>query len=183
MTYINGGHWQWISWYLTQPPPCCTVYSPSLCCRSLPCMWDVVGGFWTVGVKTLTVPQVCIPLFLLPVINTTPQAVARAQPRNTTRSSTYFALPAEEGWEGLEGTYSGFYRTTPKNTWALWATESNTDKERAGRAFQYPPGMLGCIFTVKSCFYPNIRKNPFQCQLYMSTCSIAYGQHVRQHTP
>lgn len=22
MTYINGGHWQWISWYATPPPPC-----------------------------------------------------------------------------------------------------------------------------------------------------------------
>lgn len=50
-----------------------------------------------------SVPQVCILLFLLLVINTTPQAVARAWPRNTTRFSTYFALQAGEGWEELVG--------------------------------------------------------------------------------
>lgn len=50
-----------------------------------------------------SVPQVCIPLFLPLVINTTPKAVAGARPRNTTRFSTYFALQAGEGWEGLVG--------------------------------------------------------------------------------
>lgn len=55
------------------------------------------------GEKMHNVPQVCIPLFLPLVINTTPQAVAGARPCNTTRLSTYFALQAGDGWEGLAG--------------------------------------------------------------------------------
>lgn len=50
-----------------------------------------------------SVPQVCILLFLLLVINTKPQAVAGAWPRNTTRFSTYFALQAREGVGGAGG--------------------------------------------------------------------------------
>lgn len=57
-----------------------------------------------------------VSLFLLLVINTTPQAVARARPCNTTRSSTYFALQAGGGWEGPGDRQSSFYRTTPEQT-------------------------------------------------------------------
>lgn len=67
-------------------------------------MQDAVGGFLNSGGENMhSVPQVCIPLFLPRVINTAPQAVAGARPCNTTRFSTYFAVQAGGGWEGLVG--------------------------------------------------------------------------------
>lgn len=63
-------------------------------------------GWWFLnrrGEKMHSVPQVRIPLFLPLVINTTPQAVAGARPRNTTRFSTYFALQAGEDVGGAAG--------------------------------------------------------------------------------
>lgn len=47
--------------------------------------------------------QVCIPLFLPLVINTTPQAVARSCPCNTTHLNTSFALQAGEVVGGAIG--------------------------------------------------------------------------------
>lgn len=130
MTYINGGHWQEISWYPTQPPPCRTVYSPSLCCTTLPHVRDAVCGFWKAEVKNAECSTGLYPS--LPAAGNQHRATScgrgSASQHNTLQHLFCFA-----GWRRVGGAGGGidkssFYRTTPEhpeNTWALWATESS----------------------------------------------------------
>lgn len=143
MTYINGGHWQWISRYLTPPPPWLLHCIFSVFVLQIPplharCGWRFLNRRCE---KMHSVPQVCIPLFLPLVINTTPQAMAGARPCNTTRFSTYFAMQAEEVWEGLVGgnRQSSFYKTTPELSWEEYMSPVGHWKQHSqGTASQGP---------------------------------------------
>lgn len=135
MTYINGGHWQWICRYLTPPPPCYTVYSPSLYCRSLPCMRDAVGGFWTAEVKNAQCSTGLYPS--LPAAGNQHHATSRGR-GSASQHNTLQHLFCFAGWRRMGGAGGGIDRAAfievlqswVKNTRALWATESNTAREQ-----------------------------------------------------
>lgn len=64
-----------------------------------------------------SVPQVCIPLFLPPVINTTPQAVAGlGLATQHARAPILLCKLDMGGRDCWENTQSSFYRSTPELT-------------------------------------------------------------------
>lgn len=130
-------------------------------------------------------PQVCIPLFLLLVINTTPQVMARARPCNTTRSITYFTLQAGKRMEGAGwgNRQSSFYRSTPGLTKEYMSPVGHWKQHKHWGSFNCSPCMLGCLITVKSGLYFNMSEELRYWQLDMCTYRIAYGQHADLHTP
>lgn len=168
MTYINGGHWQWTSWYLTPPPPCHTVNSSSLYCRSLPCMQDAVSSF--TQCSTGLYPS-------LPAAgnqhHTTSHGPGSALQHNPLDHLFCFASWGKDGGGRLGSRQSSFYRTTPGLTKEYIGPVGHWKQHIHGGSFNCPPCMLGCLITVEPGLYSNMSEEQSSWQLYMRTYRIA----------